>query len=234
MADGVNVDFGAMKPGPDVVGGYVNAFKVGQDLGKVSAMRNAPSGVDPAAAAAAASPAEPGDISSLAAQIAVPPGQERSAKIMQAQTVNEQLAHVLIGLKQYPPEQRVGIARHLALSTGLLNPATITPEDVTDRGIDAHLAQAMRVERFLSQQVVQVQSANSREQGANAPANISPVQGGQDSMNAKHAADTHGRGSPLGAIPPEQALAARPVRALAPAAAPPAQADGVRYIGPAA
>jgi hypothetical protein len=88
----------------------------------------------------------------LAAQIDATPPAQRAGVIAQAQQSNEQLAHVLIGLKGYPPGERLAIARHLAQTTGLVDPNGVGAGDVTDQGIDSHLAQAMAVEQFLKRE----------------------------------------------------------------------------------
>lgn len=195
MADGVNIDFGALKPVADPTATYVNAFQVGQNLAKATAMQNATAlygqdptagisamqGIDPATAqqwqgyqqqaadrqsaidqataegqgnlqgaiTAAAARGATGDVATLKDKLDQLPAAQKAAAVAQAQQNNESLAHILIGIKAYPPEQRLGIAQHMAQQTGLLDPSTITADDVSDIGINAHLASAMTMEQFL-------------------------------------------------------------------------------------
>ena len=129
MTDGVNIDFGALKS-PDYVGNYVNAFRVGQDLGKPTAVQDAdtPFANDPQGGSN---------------------GKPEQAR-MQAAQRNEALAHMLIGLRGLPLEQRLGAARHLAQTSGLIDPAGITSQDVSDGGIDQHLAAAQTIAGVLA------------------------------------------------------------------------------------
>lgn len=122
---------------PDAAATYAAAFRVGQAL---------------ASGAAPQTPTGPRDVSHLAGHIDATAPHQRSAAIAQAQQRNEQLAHVLIAIKTCPPEARLEIARHLAQTSGLLDPAHVSPADVTDQGLDAHLSEAMSVEQFLKQE----------------------------------------------------------------------------------
>lgn len=96
-------------------------------------------------------------VTALRAQIDAVPEQQRKAAIEAAQQRNDQTAHVLAGLKGYQnpdgslatPEQRLGIAQHLAQTSGLLDPSTITLNDVTDSGINAHLAMVVTADQWL-------------------------------------------------------------------------------------
>jgi hypothetical protein len=129
---------------PDAATSYAEAFRVGQGLARAGVAP--PVRQDPADAAAA------GNVSTLAARIDATPPPQRAAVIARAQQSNEQLAHILIGLKSYPPDQRLAIAQHLARTTGLVDPNGVGAGDVTDQGIDAHLAEAMSVEQFLKRE----------------------------------------------------------------------------------
>ena len=132
MTDGINIDYGALKQ-PDYVGNYVNAFRVGQDLGKQAAVQNAGRGSfkdHPDSAKA---------LADVQAQIGAMSEPER----LQSQQRNEAIMHVLIGLKSVPQAQRLMVAQHLARSSGLLDPAGIAPVDVTDAGIEGHIHQAV-------------------------------------------------------------------------------------------
>lgn len=159
MADGVNIDFSALRPVPDFATSYANAFTAGQTLGKAAATH----GVDPPAVtvpraglpsgmAGGGTQGAYGNVSTLEAQLDALPVQQQAAAVAAAQARNEQMAHVLLGLKGYPVVQRLRIAQHLASITGLLDPSGITQADVTDQGIDSHLATAMSIEQFLKQQ----------------------------------------------------------------------------------
>lgn len=133
---------------PDATTSYAEAFRVGRGLaqaGMAPPANSPPPGVgDPNAAAT--------DVSHLATRIDATPPAQRAAVIAQAQQTNEQLAHVLVGLKGYPPAQRLAVAQHMAQTTGLLDPGGVSPGDVSDQGINAHLAQAMAVEQFLKRE----------------------------------------------------------------------------------
>ncbi len=139
----------ALSPQPDAATSYAEAFRVGRSLAQAGAAAGA--GPPPQPGAAGSNGAA-GDTSQLAAQIDATPPAQRAGVIAQAQQSNEQLAHVLIGLKGYPPGERLAIARHLAQTTGLVDPNGVGAGDVTDQGIDAHLAQAMSVEQFLKRE----------------------------------------------------------------------------------
>ena len=149
MTDGVNIDFGALKQ-PDYLGNYVNAFRVGQDLGKQSAIQNANKqfATNPQAGinAMTGQNAAPGSVMDLQARIDAMPEPAR----MQAAQRNEALTHVLIGLQGLPLEQRLGAARHLAQTSGLIDPGGITSQDVSDGGIDQHLAAAQNIAGVLA------------------------------------------------------------------------------------
>jgi hypothetical protein len=229
MGQGVDIDFGALKAAPDFAGNYVNAFKVGQDLGKASAVENA---VPPPAVSKPISSDETRDSAAGHLPRANAPQQLLATRAVQAQALNEQLAHVLIGLKQYPPSQRLGIARHLARMTGLIDPDSISSEDVTDTGIDAHLTEAIKLERFLSQMGLQGSDAIARDQGALSQAITTPSLGGQDAMDAKFTADAYRGGLSANMIAPEEAMISKPVRTVENGAASRATTGGVAYIGP--
>jgi hypothetical protein len=94
----------------------------------------------------------------VAAQLQAMPPPLRSAALARAQQTNEALAHILMGLQAYPPQQRLGIAQHMAQQTGLIDPAAITAGDVSDEGIAAHLASAARLARALQMQPASVPS----------------------------------------------------------------------------
>ena len=93
-----------------------------------------------------------GDVMDLKKAIDDAPEAQRQAAIAKAQQTNEALAHVLMGLSTAPPEQRLAMAQHIAQQTGLIDPAQIGPDDVTDAGLKAHLDSAMTVDQFLRQQ----------------------------------------------------------------------------------
>ncbi len=139
----------AIGPQPDAATSYAAAFQVGRSLARAgSAARAAPQ----TSLGSGGPNAAVGDIAHLAAQIDAMPPAKRGAVIARAQESNEQLAHVLIGLRSYPPDQRLAIARHLAQTMGLIDPNGVGDGDVSDQGIDAHLAQAMSVEQFLKRE----------------------------------------------------------------------------------
>jgi hypothetical protein len=149
MTEGMLFAKPAIQAQPDATTTYAEAFRVGRNLAQAGMPppANPPpradiTGPDPAAS----------DVSHLAAQIDATPPALRAVAIARAQQTNEQLAHALIGLKGYPPDQRLTIAQHLAQTTGLIDPTGVGAGDVTDQGIDAHLAQAMTVEQFLKQE----------------------------------------------------------------------------------
>ena len=72
---------------------------------------------------------------------------------VQASRRVEQLAAVLNGLGGASPNPnvRLSMAQHLAATTGLMDPAKITLDDVTDQGIAAHIASVNSIERALQQ-----------------------------------------------------------------------------------
>lgn len=131
MTDGVNVDFGLLKS-PDYLADYVNAFKVGRDLkgqgpqpegSQVSAPTQLPGGAfDPASTVAAMS---------------APQRKQASGRA-------EVLSTLLAGLKATStnPVQRLAMARHVAMRNPALGiaPRAVTVADVSDAGLDAHLA----------------------------------------------------------------------------------------------
>jgi hypothetical protein len=149
MTGGMPFTAPAIPAQPDAATSYAEAFRVGRGW--------AQAGAAPVASArpqqgVGAPNAPASDVSQLAAHIDATPPAQRPAIIAQAQQSNEQLAHVLIGLKGYPPGQRLAIAQHLAQTTGLIDPSGVAAGDVTDQGIDAHVAQAMAVEQFLKRE----------------------------------------------------------------------------------
>jgi len=111
----------------------------------------------PGAMNAAAARGATGDVATLRAQIDALPEQQRQAAAAKAQQTNEAFAHVLIGLKgatnsdgsPLAPPQRLAVAQHMAQTTGLMDPSRITLDDVSDAGINGHLASAMTVEQAL-------------------------------------------------------------------------------------
>jgi hypothetical protein len=132
MTDGVNVDFGLLKS-PDYLGDYVNAFKVGRDLQG--------QGQQPEGFQVGGTPARPTEgafdpASSVAAMSA--------AQREQASGRAEVVATLLAGLKatSTDPVQRLAMARHVAMRNPALGiaPASVTVADVSDAGLDAHLA----------------------------------------------------------------------------------------------
>ncbi len=136
---------------PDPATSFAEAFRVGQGLARDE---TPPPAAPPSGQPMGAGNASAEDVSDLAAHIDATPPALRAAVIARAQQNNEQLAHVLIGLKGYPPDQRLAIAQHLAQTTGIMDPAAIGPSDVNDQGLDAHLAQAMAVEQFLKRETL--------------------------------------------------------------------------------
>lgn len=125
MTDGVNIDFGALQH-PNYVGDYVNAFKVGQDMGRQSAppsVANAmtgpppPAAPDPAALVAAMSPG------------ARPAAGERA----------ELLSGVGQGLKGVPYARRGAVLAHMgpALAARGVPAQAIAEFDPTDANLDA-------------------------------------------------------------------------------------------------
>jgi hypothetical protein len=149
MTDGSPFTTPTIQAQPDATTSFAEAFRVGQGLAQagVAPPANAPLRLGPAGANPAAT-----DVSNLANQIDATPPAQRTAVIAHAQQTNEQLAHVLVGLKGYPPAQRLAIAQHMAQTTGLIDPGGLGPGDVSDQGINAHLAQAMAVEQFLKRE----------------------------------------------------------------------------------
>jgi hypothetical protein len=149
MTEGMPFATPAVAPQPDAATSYATAFRVGRSLAQAGA---SPFTAAPPRQGVGNSNGAGGDVSQLAAQIDATAPAQRPLVIAHAQQSNEQVAHVLIGLKGYPPAQRLAIAQHLAQTTGLLDPRGIGAGDVTDAGIDAHLAQAMSVEQFLKRE----------------------------------------------------------------------------------
>ncbi len=94
-------------------------------------------------------PGATGDVDALKVRLDGLPPVQRAAAVAAAQDQNEQLAHILLGLKVYPPEQRLAIAQHLAQQTGLMDPNRIGEGDVSDQGINSHLATTMSIEQML-------------------------------------------------------------------------------------
>lgn len=81
-----------------------------------------------------------------------------------AATANaEKLAAVVTGLAELPPEQRFAQAVQLAPQFGL-DPAKITPEALSDQGIQAILAQAMGVKGVLDYRMKQAEFGNKVQQ----------------------------------------------------------------------
>lgn len=102
---------------------------------------------------AAASRGATGDVMTIKNMIDSAPAQQKAAAIQAAQQANEATAHILMGLKGVPdPNQRLAMAQHLAAqSGGAVDPNSITLNDVTDQGINAHLANAMSIDQMLRQ-----------------------------------------------------------------------------------
>lgn len=100
-------------------------------------------------------PGATGGADALKAQLNGMPPAQHAAAVVAAQEKNEQLAHILFGLKGYPPEQRLAIAQHLAQQTGLMDPNQIGEGDVSDQGINSHLATSMSIEQMLKRQEAQ-------------------------------------------------------------------------------
>jgi hypothetical protein len=133
MAGSLNPQLAA---GPSAdVGPLWNAFNVGQSLARM------PTG--------SGAPENDGDPTAWPAVLGGLPVEHRAAAVDAALTRAEQLAHVLLGLKAYPPEARLSLARHLAETSGLLDPGSIAPGDVTDLGIGLHLQQIAAAARQL-------------------------------------------------------------------------------------
>jgi len=136
MSDGVNVDFGLLGKPPDFVGDYVNAFKAGRQMAQTQQQRPAPADA-PAPVAAVASPKTGPDPAAAVAAMGAPQRQAAAAKA-------EALAALLSGLKgaSADPGERLAMARHVAIRNPALGiaPGAITAGDVTDAGLDAHLA----------------------------------------------------------------------------------------------
>lgn len=109
-------------------------------------------------------PAATGDVDALKVRLDDLPLAQRAAAVAAAEDQNEQLAHILLGLKVYPPEQRLAIARHLAQQTGLMDPNRIGEGDVSDQGINSHLATTMSIEQMLKLQELQRYGAPPGEQ----------------------------------------------------------------------
>jgi hypothetical protein len=179
MADGVNIDWGLLKQ-PDPIGDYQAAFQAGRALAGQRIASQAMTGfaANPAAPVdprlAAADPAAYGQVRGLqkaadqAGRVtqatALAAGataiQDRIAAMSDAQRAaasqaQETFAAILNGLKMQTtdPNQRLAMAQHVA---GLhpefgINPATITPDDVSDAGIAGHVATAMSLKEQLDQ-----------------------------------------------------------------------------------
>ncbi|MEO8927301.1 MAG: hypothetical protein ABI306_09070 [Caulobacteraceae bacterium] len=138
MTDGINVDFGLLGKPPDFVGNYVNAFKVGQDLGKQTAIKNEDAGN--------AMTGEAGP--SPAARIAAMSAQER-ARTGQAADL---LAGLGQGLKGVPYTERQAVLAHLApaLTARGVPPAAIEGFDPTDDNLDAAVAEARSLQAMVA------------------------------------------------------------------------------------
>jgi hypothetical protein len=137
MSDGMNVDFGLLRKPPDFVGDYVNAFQVGRSLAQTQQPR-APA--DAPASAAVTVMAAPRPSSDAAAAVAAMGAPQRQAAAARA----EALGALLTGLRgaSADPAERLAIARHVAMRSPAMGiePRAITADDVTDAGLDAHLA----------------------------------------------------------------------------------------------
>jgi hypothetical protein len=124
----------------------------GDAANRVLSVRQAQAGASgdlQGAANVAAQRGATGDVTALKAKIDALPEEQRAAAAAQVQQTNEAFAHVLMGLRGYPPEQRLPMAQHIAQTSGLMDPSQITADDVTDAGINAHLATAMTVEQYV-------------------------------------------------------------------------------------
>jgi hypothetical protein len=75
----------------------------------------------------------------------------------------EKLAAVVTGLQQLPPQQRFAEAQRLAPQFGI-DPAQITPETMSDAGIQAILTQAMGVKGVLDYRLNVAKFDNQRQQ----------------------------------------------------------------------
>ncbi len=137
MGDTINVDWSALGPPPDFVGDYVNAFRVGQNLKRQSAVQNAnaPTGAPPAAD-------QP-----LAAHIAAMSPAERAGAGRRA----DLLAAVGLGLKSVPYTERPTVLAYMtpALAAHGVPPAAIAGFDPTDEALDAAVASARSLEGML-------------------------------------------------------------------------------------
>ncbi len=140
MTDGVNVDFGLLKP-PNYVADYVNAFKVGQSLQQQQALAGAG---NPSPAAASA------DQEDTAASLASMSASQRQ----QAVGRTEMLASMLAGLRgaSTDPMQRLAMARHIAARNPSLGiaPSAVSPADVTDAGLEGHLVKILALRGLLT------------------------------------------------------------------------------------
>jgi hypothetical protein len=172
MAGTDNLDFSALGQAPDFMSQYANAFKAGRQLVRPSFSMGggeiAPSGAvgfDDAnrvgqGAGSTLLPGpplsrSPNPVATLEAHLAAVPNERRGEVLQEAQLRNEQLIHVLIGLKAYPQQNRLNIACHAASSSGLLDPSLIGPTDVTDSGIDYHLTQAYSIGHLIDEKLAE-------------------------------------------------------------------------------
>jgi hypothetical protein len=192
MADGVNIDWSALKA-PDPLGDYASAFAAGRAL---AAQRIAGAGSLTGSIGLPAAPADPpqtaggphgqagvqpprygssGDTTGPAAiqdQIASMSEAQRQA----ASQAQEQFAAILNGLKIQTtiPYERLAMARHLASlhPEFAIDPNTITADDVSDQGLAGHIAASMSLKE-------QLDAANARSLGYGAAPQMDGVPSGQ-------------------------------------------------------
>jgi hypothetical protein len=133
MTDGVNIDWGLLKPGPDLAGDYANAFRAGRQLAQEQAP-GAPNALTGAAR--------------LPDTIAAMSPDQKAAGAQRA----EMLAAIGAGLAGRPYEERRALLAHLAgpLAARGLAPAAVAGFDPTDDNLAAVIAQAEKVRGLLA------------------------------------------------------------------------------------
>lgn len=162
MSTGIDVDFTPLTAHPtDPVSDFVNAFEAGRALARRGPPAQSVANPSPSTPA----PANPGlgnpalgnpglgnpglgnaDPAAGLAAIAALDGPAREA----ARQRSEQLGAVLLALQGVPNgPARLAMARHAAPAFGL-DPAEVTPADVSDTGLAAHRAQAMMLQHLLT------------------------------------------------------------------------------------
>jgi hypothetical protein len=176
MADGVNIDWSLAQPKTDYATTYANAFAAGRAMAQGQIQGNAMQAPQRTVGFAARGGGT-GDVMTLKSKIDALPEQDRAAVAAQVQARNEALAHILVGLTGCPLEQRLPIAQHVARTSGMIDPTQITADDVSDAGLQAHLATAMAVEQYVRSvqaQVTEAPPSDAALRSAGASKSIAP------------------------------------------------------------